>query len=232
MIDLTALMGRVSDLALRISGKPDLRWAVVVTAVPLTIQFDADAAPLLGSPSSLVDGLRTGDRVQVAIQNRRATVLGSQYSKPPGAILQSASPKHPGAQWILADGAFLNPADEPRLFDEIGTHYGGNGVTTFKLPDYRGRVLVGVSPTDPEFTPLGKVFGAKTHSLTQNELASHLHAQNVSANAGSVPGRRDYAGEGPFQAPYSQGVNTNATGGNAAHNNVQPSAAVFIYIHR
>lgn len=76
MIDLNPLLRKISDLAARIAGKPDLRWAVVTGVAPLEIQLDAEGSPLQGTPSSLVEGLIVGDRVQVAVQNNRVVVLG------------------------------------------------------------------------------------------------------------------------------------------------------------
>lgn len=83
MIDWTELKGMISSLATKIAGKPDLRWAVVLSADPLTIRLDADTEPIVGTPSTLVAGLRTGDRVWVAVQNRRVTILGRARGAPP-----------------------------------------------------------------------------------------------------------------------------------------------------
>ncbi|MBK0420150.1 hypothetical protein JD276_14020 [Leucobacter sp. CSA1] len=83
MIDWTELKGMIASLATKIAGKPDLRWAVVLSADPLTIRLDADTEPIVGTPSTLVAGLRTGDRVWVAVQNRRVTILGRARGAPP-----------------------------------------------------------------------------------------------------------------------------------------------------
>lgn len=76
MINLDALMGFIERLSAAVKGKPDLRWAAVTTVAPLTIQLDADETPLLGTPSTLVAGLAVNDRVMVAIQNNRVTIIG------------------------------------------------------------------------------------------------------------------------------------------------------------
>jgi len=77
-----------------------------------------------------------------------------QYFAPPGAsgppltsgflgqVVLSAVPEIPTG-WALADGSILNVAANPKLFDALGAAYGGDGVTTFALPDLRGRSVVG-----------------------------------------------------------------------------------------
>ena len=60
-------------------------------------------------------------------------------------------------------------------------------------------------------------------------MPSHTHGQQVTANSGSMSGRRDFVGEGPFQSGYDQGITTYPTGGGGAHNNVQPYIVVYIW---
>lgn len=76
MITLDTLMRHIEGIATRVAGKPGLRWAVVASVAPLTIKFYADEVPLLGTPSTLVAGLAVGDRVMVAIQDNRVTIIG------------------------------------------------------------------------------------------------------------------------------------------------------------
>lgn len=77
------------------------------------------------------------------------------------------------AGWMEANGQLLNIADNTGLFALIGTTYGGNGVTTFALPDLRGRVSVGATATNP----LGTVFGTEFNLLTQGQLPVHTHTE-------------------------------------------------------
>jgi microcystin-dependent protein len=66
------------------------------------------------------------------------------------------------------------------LFALLGTSYGaGDGTTTFNIPDYRGRTLVGHDASQPEFDVLGETGGAKTHTLTTAQMPSHTHVQNA-----------------------------------------------------
>ncbi|HEU5478846.1 MAG TPA: tail fiber protein, partial [Candidatus Tumulicola sp.] len=73
--------------------------------------------------------------------------------------------------WLVADGSVLDPTLYPALFAAIGTTYGGDGVTTFALPDLRGRVSVGADATHP----LGTAFGEEATTVTTMTLPAHNH---------------------------------------------------------
>ena len=77
--------------------------------------------------------------------------------------------------YMICDGSTLNKADYPELFDIIGTVYGGDGVTTFKLPNLLGKVVTCVDANDTDFDTVGKTGGAKTVTLTTNQIPSHTH---------------------------------------------------------
>lgn len=76
MSALDPILRIVDRLSVRMDGKPDLRWAVVTQISPLRIRLDADEQDLLATPDTLVSPLLPGERVRVALQNRRVTVLG------------------------------------------------------------------------------------------------------------------------------------------------------------
>ena len=94
--------------------------------------------------------------------------------------------------WAFCEGQLLSVSANTALFSILGTTYGGDGRTTFALPDLRGRVALQPG-TGPGLSPhtLGAKQGAETHSLTVANLAPHSHAGSVhvsSANAtASVP---------------------------------------------
>lgn len=71
--------------------------------------------------------------------------------------------------WALCNGQLLPISTNQALFAILGTTYGGNGTTTFALPDLRGRVPVHTSST----IPLGQTGGDESHTLSLNELPSH-----------------------------------------------------------
>jgi microcystin-dependent protein len=70
------------------------------------------------------------------------------------------------AGWELADGQTLSIASNPALFTVIGTTYGGNGITTFQLPDLVGRIAIGADAANP----LGSVKGSETVDVTRSDL--------------------------------------------------------------
>lgn len=91
----------------------------------------------------------------------------------------------------------------------------------------QGRVLVSQDGTQSEFDTLNETGGAKTHTLSWNEMPAHSHPQNVTANAGPAI-RRDFQSDGGG-GTYAQGVNTGDAGGNQAHNNLQPYIVVYMW---
>lgn len=74
--------------------------------------------------------------------------------------------------WMFCEGQTLQVSQNAALFSLLGTTYGGNGQTTFQLPDLRGRVPVGVNQTSPGIAPVvqGEVFGSNNVTLTPNNL--------------------------------------------------------------
>jgi microcystin-dependent protein len=78
--------------------------------------------------------------------------------------------------WARCDGQLMAIADNDALFSLIGTTYGGDGVTTFALPDARGRLPLhqGQGPGLTNHV-LGELGGAETVTLTQNQMPAHAH---------------------------------------------------------
>lgn len=85
--------------------------------------------------------------------------------------------------WAFADGSLLQISQYSALFSILGTTYGGDGRTTFALPDLRGRVSVGADSTHR----LGARFGEESTAITQNQLAVHDHTF-LSGTTGSAGG--------------------------------------------
>lgn len=105
---------------------------------------------------------------------------------PTGAIIQFAGANEPEG-WVFCDGQALNRTEFSALFSAIGTAYGaGDGSTTFNVPDYRGRVVVGRNASDAQFDTLGETGGAKTHTLSAAEMPSHSHGVNQSPHGHGV----------------------------------------------
>lgn len=97
---------------------------------------------------------------------------------PSGVINMWATASAPTG-WLLCDGTAVSRTTYAGLFAVLGTTYGaGNGTSTFNLPNFKGRVPVGLDSTQVEFDALGEVGGAKTHTLVTAEMPSHTHTQD------------------------------------------------------
>lgn len=88
--------------------------------------------------------------------------------------------------WAKCEGQILSIALNQALFSLLGTTYGGNGVTTFALPDLRGRVPMAPGP-GPGLTStvLGEQQGSETVTLFPSNLPQHTHLMNVYNGAGT-----------------------------------------------
>ena len=84
---------------------------------------------------------------------------------------------YPPREWALCNGQLLPINQNQALFSLLGTTFGGNGQTTFALPDLRGRVPVHVGAGHT----LGEAGGEQAHTLTQREMPQHFHDVHVSS---------------------------------------------------
>lgn len=93
--------------------------------------------------------------------------------------------------WALCQGQLLSIAQNTALFSLLGTMYGGNGQTTFGLPDLRGRSLVGMGQ-GPGLTNIvqGEMAGTETVTLISNNMPAHTHAATATSTlyAEGLPG--------------------------------------------
>ena len=139
--------------------------------------------------------------------------------------------------WAFCDGQLLAVSQNDALFSLLGTTYGGDGRTTFGLPDLRGRAPVhfGNGPGLANVS-LGQGFGAETATLTANQLPAHSHTLQGSTNPatqsdptsnvlGSPQGDNIYTAAGGTQvAMHADSIGN--TGGNQSHQNMQPSIGI------
>lgn len=138
---------------------------------------------------------------------------------------------YPPKGWTFCNGQTLSIQQNTALFSLFGTTYGGNGQTTFALPNLQGRVPVhfGIAQSGSSFV-LGQVAGETAHTVILSELPQHLHtagatsaAGNTAKPAGAVLSTADvkmYAPASNFTA-LVPGSAAN-TGGSQPHNNLQP----------
>jgi microcystin-dependent protein len=141
------------------------------------------------------------------------------------------------------DGQLLPINQNQALFSLVGTTYGGDGRTTFGLPDLRGRAPVHVGrPTgsDPSIV-LGEKGGAEQHALQTTQLPAHGHAITATSNPASTADPADNAiakqarfGPAIHAEPTDltplAGAALGSTGGSAAHDNMQPFGVIHFVI--
>lgn len=142
--------------------------------------------------------------------------------------------------WAFCDGSTLAISSYTALFSLLGTTYGGDGVTNFKLPDLRGRVPVhmGSGPGLSNYV-IGQSGGTETVSLTASQLPSHTHTANCAStnnvgNQVSPVGNYWSTDPGGNTGAYNSAANGSQlaqgaigpAGGGQPHDNLQPFMAV------
>lgn len=100
------------------------------------------------------------------------------------------------AGWAEADGRTLSIAQNTALFSILGTTYGGNGQTTFALPDLRGRLAVGADNTNL----LGTMFGMESTSLSLSQMPAHGHTVAGGGDTGTEGGGQPFSNYQPSLA--------------------------------
>ncbi|WP_404380368.1 phage tail protein [Caenispirillum salinarum] len=148
--------------------------------------------------------------------------------------------------WALCNGQLLSISTNTALYSLLGTNFGGDGVTTFALPDYRGRMNIHpgqINGNQGTNYSLGQKGGLEDVTVTTNQYPAHTHqvSGHAAADAAANSPQNAYPGTVPSNgAPiYKQGATTVAlnaetvnysNGGNQSHENMQPSLAVSYII--
>ncbi|MFN8012577.1 MAG: tail fiber protein [Holophagaceae bacterium] len=138
--------------------------------------------------------------------------------------------------WAFCQGQILAISQNTALFSILGTTYGGNGQTTFGLPDLRGRVPVGTGtgPGLPNVV-MGQAAGEPAHTLSITEIPAHNHTATspaATASTTATPGTGVAVGPATLGAAVSKNFGTadgslaapsiGIAGGSQPHNNMQP----------
>jgi microcystin-dependent protein len=142
--------------------------------------------------------------------------------------------------WAFCDGQLLAVSQNDALFSLLGTIYGGDGQTTFGLPDLRGRIPIhaGQGPGLSE-RRLGAKSGAESVTLTVNQLASHSHELTGTTSGastidpvGNAPaqGLADYLNPRPPTNLVMDPQALTETGGSRSHTNMMPFLCVHFII--
>ena len=130
----------------------------------------------------------------------------------------------PPKTWAFCNGQLLPINQNQALFALLGTTYGGNGQTTFALPDFRGRTPLHFGSG----FVLGERSGEEVHTLNNAEIPAHTHlvlASFATANAGSPANASWPAAAGAYDPSATTGMSPSGispSGGSQAHNNMQP----------
>ncbi|MBH8567413.1 phage tail protein [Microvirga sp. STS02] len=152
--------------------------------------------------------------------------------------------------YVACNGQLLQIAEYETLFTLIGTTYGGDGITTFAVPNMNGRLAVGAQGQGPGLSsyPLGTTVGTENVTLTTSQLPVHGHTANAplqavttgTASAGPVgkfpatsPIAKPYAAAataGATLSPQALTATLGVTGGSQPHSNLQPSLAMNFII--
>ncbi len=135
--------------------------------------------------------------------------------------------------WAKCDGALLPINQHGALYSILGTRYGGDGRTTFGLPEMRGRV-----PVHNHSQQQGQRGGTEAHALHVNEMPTHTHtlvASSDTADQGDPSGHVLADTVALLYSPPDNLTNMNpdsvpSTGGGQYHNNMQPYLAVNFII--
>lgn len=137
--------------------------------------------------------------------------------------------------WALCNGQLLPINQNQALFSLLGTTFGGNGQTTFGLPNLQGRTPIHAGSGHT----LGEQGGEQSHTLTVSEIPMHTHAASASAAAASttipagsvVLAQPEFAAYRPPSSPVAVHAATiGNVGGSQAHQNMQPYLVVSFCI--
>ncbi|KIO77480.1 hypothetical protein TH53_09435 [Pedobacter lusitanus] len=153
--------------------------------------------------------------------------------------------------WATCDGQLMPISQNTALFSLLGTYYGGDGRSTFALPNLKGSVPIGIGQ-GPGLSDrvLGEVSGTPNETLSFQEMPMHTHALGAGLKTGTAPNTANAVASLPaaatntdnlyantasatdYMAPLAVNLNpqTSVSGGNLPHNNMQPYLVVNFVI--
>ncbi len=131
----------------------------------------------------------------------------------------------PPRGWAFCNGQTLAINQNAALFSLMGTTYGGDGITTFQLPNLQGRMPV----HNGNGLPQGSVSGETAHTLITSEMPNHSHAATGVSTSATTPTATSNTWASSNQNPYATAPNTamspgalSTIGGSQPHDNMPP----------
>lgn len=203
--------------------------------------FSRIAAAAAGG--GIIAGLLGADSAEARPAPNTAGIMGSPL--PAGEPLIGGigmfAGTFPPRYWTFCDGQILPISQNTALFSILGTTYGGDGRTTFALPDLRGRVPIHEGQ-GPGLTPrsLGEEGGQESVALSTQEMPAHTHTSTLpvastegdatSPNGNVLGAQPNSRGTQPIYSTNSpegaMNVNNAQVGGSQAHDNMPPFLAI------
>lgn len=144
------------------------------------------------------------------------------------------------AGWMFCDGSLLPISEYEALFTILGTTYGGDGQSTFALPDFRGRIVTGANNSTGlglSNVQLGQLYGSETNTMNINQMPMHNHGIACVSTAGTsnLPTGNLFANAGVLDKEFANTASNTtmkatmvnpSNGGNQPFNNMQPTTGL------
>lgn len=187
---------------------------------------DTDTASFSVQVNPIIDGF-----------DANAAHLGRGEGLLPGDLIVSAATTRTGC--LLCDGSAVSRTTQAALFAAIGTAYGtGDGSTTFNLPNFAGRVVIGAGAgAGLTARTRGQTGGEESHVLTSAEVPATSVSGSITGQINgtfvfnaSGAGSTNNPGGGTQLQTVTLGFTGNVAGGGGAHNNVQPFGVANVFI--
>jgi microcystin-dependent protein len=148
-------------------------WDII--GVDLTADYQPRVASVSNAELGYLDGVTSAIQTQLGAKAPLAAL------SPVGSVIAYALSTAPDG-WLLCDGTVHNISSYPTLGAGLGSTYGGDGTTTFAVPNLKGRMPVGLDSTQTEFDTRGETGGSKTSVAPHTHGIDHNHAAFTSGD--------------------------------------------------
>lgn len=158
-----------------------------------------------------------------AVTGARKQALIAAGAHPVGAVMDFAGQTSPPG-WLLCDGAVISRATYRALFEAIGTTFGaGDGTTTFRIPDMRGRVAIGAGSLGTDTYVRGGTGGSARVTLTEAQVPAHSHTTPNHSHTVNHKHGSGTLGTGTTGSGHTHGSGTLGADNGGAHSHAASS---------